>query len=101
METVVSDMKVEDLLMFVSEMDLYGELIPGIKESKEVAYLTRNRRLGYSLFDFPVINYREAFFLGSGYDRLNHNDSILMFNQSIHNRPDLCQKLNYQPKLNK
>jgi len=78
-------------------MDFYDQLIPTITNSKEEKYVDRNHKLGYCVFDFPILSQREAFFEGIGFNRLNHNGTIFMYCQSINDRPEYCSKLDYKP----
>ena len=43
---------------------------------------------------------REAVFEGVGYNRLEHNNTIFIYSQSIHNRQDICRRLDFSPTLN-
>ena len=52
------DIPVERFLTILAEMDYYDQLIPTITQSKEVKYIDRNHKLGYCIFDFPVLSQR-------------------------------------------
>ena len=99
MEKII-DIPVEMFLTVVSEIDFYYELIPDIKESREGKYIGRNHKIGYCLYDLPLLSLREAVFDAVGYNRLNYNNSIFMYSQTIHDKPDLCAKLDFEPRTN-
>ena len=94
-------MPIQIFLSILMEMDYYSELISYIQMSKEDKYIDRNHKIAYCTFNFPFVSTREVFFEGVGYNRLKHNDTLLMYCRSIHNKPDVCAKLKYQPKMNK
>ena len=71
----------------MGEIDLMDKLIPDVKESREEKYIDRNHKIGYSSYNLPMVSTREAIFEGIGYNRLNHNKSILLYTRSIHNQP--------------
>lgn len=85
MEAIV-EVPVEIFLTVISELDFFSELIPDIKLSREEKYIQRNHKIGYCLFDLPILSMREAIFEGVGYNRLEHNNTIFIYSQSIHNR---------------
>lgn len=72
------------------------DFMPFMEKSKEVKEVSRNCKIGHIVNDFPIISKREAFFQGLGYDRMKHNNSILLFSRSLHNRLDLQKKLGYK-----
>lgn len=99
MEATV-EVPVEIFLTVISELDFFSELIPDIKVSREEKYIGRNHKIGYCLFDLPILSMREAVFEGVGYNRLEHNNTIFIYSQSIHNRQDICRRLDFAPTLN-
>ncbi len=84
MESVI-DIPIEIFLTVLSEMDYLTDLMDEVKISREEKNLDRNHKIGYSLYDLPIISCREAFFDAIGYDRLKHNNTLFMFSRSIHN----------------
>lgn len=62
--------------------------------------MARNCRIGYAQSHFPILSVREAFFQGIGYNRLHHNNTLFLYTRSLHNRPDIQEKLNYKCKVN-
>lgn len=71
------------------------KLMPFMKVSRTEKVLGRNSRIGYSVNDFPILDKREAFYQGIGYDRVSHNGTIFAFSRTLHNRPDLQKLFNY------
>jgi hypothetical protein len=86
MERII-DIPVEIFLIILTEMDLYTELISDIKESREEKYFALNHKIGYCLYDMPILSCRETYYEGIGYSRLNHNNTIFSYSQSISNQP--------------
>lgn len=78
-----------------------GEMNPDVKECREDKKLDRNHKIGYCLYDIPILALREVAYEGVGYNRLNHNGTILLYSQSIHNNPDICRRWDYTPRMNK
>jgi hypothetical protein len=48
----------------------------------------------------PLLSVRETYFEARGYNRLHHNKSIILYSRSIHDKPELCKKLNFTPVVN-
>lgn len=81
------EMPVEILLTILAEADYYADLIKDVKYSREEKYLDRNHKIGYCVYDLPLLSQREAFFEAVGYNRLGHNETIFMYSRSIHANP--------------
>lgn len=92
---------IETFAAVMIEVDLHKKWIPFVVESKLEKQIDRNSIIGHVVNDFPIISKREAFFQGTGYDRLNFNDTIFIFSRSIHSRPDLLELYDYKPKPKK
>jgi hypothetical protein len=69
------------------EIDLMKKFMPFMKISRTEKMLGRNSRLGYAVNEFPILDKREAFFQGIGYDRLSENGTIFLYSRTLHNRP--------------
>ena len=61
MESVI-DVPVEIFLTVVSQADFYIDLMDNISESREEKYVDRNHRIGYCVYDLPILSIREAIF---------------------------------------
>ena len=79
----------------MTEIDLMQEFMPFMAESRTEKIISRNNKLGYCVNDFPILAKREAFFQGVGYDRMNHNQTILLYSRTLDSRPDLQKLFDY------
>ena len=60
-----------------------------MEHSKQEKIVSRNCRIGHSINNFPILSKREAFFQGIGYDRMDHNKTVILYSRSLNDRPDL------------
>ncbi len=73
----------------LNEFDLMKDFMPFMEHSREVKEISRNCKIGHIVNKFPILSKREAFFQGIGYDRMQHDSTILLYSRSLHNRADL------------
>ena len=92
------DLEIEKFLTVMTEIDLMKEFMPFMAESRTEKLIARNNKIGYSMNDFPILAKREAFFQGIGYDRMDHNQTILLYSRTLHSRPDLQELFDYEVK---
>ena len=96
----VIEIPVEIFLSVIGDLDNLTELVPDVKVSREVRQIARNHKLGYCIYDVPVLSLREAIYETVGFNRLGHNNTIFSYSQSIHDKPDICQRIGFAPQLN-
>ena len=74
---------IEIFVAVVTQIDLFHKFVPFMEFSKEEKTLGRNSKIGHCINNFPIISKREVFFLGVGYDRLEHNNTVLLYTRSF------------------
>lgn len=65
--------------------------MPFMEYSKLVKDVSRNSKIGHCINNFPIIDKRESYFQGLGYDRLDFNNTVFLCTRSIHNNPQLLK----------
>ena len=71
-------------------MDYYSEMIKEFKESREERLVARNHKIGYIIYDLPMISLREASFEALAYNRLWHNNTVFLYGRSINSDKEAC-----------
>jgi hypothetical protein len=66
-----------------------------MKYSKQAKSISRNTRIGHTINDLPILSKREVFFLGVGYDRLDYNNTIMLYTRSFTENLELQKELGY------
>jgi len=90
LETIV-DVPLFNLLALNYEAEGFVRWTPFCKESKLVKRLSRASNAMWLKWDLPPpVSAREGYLIGSGFDRLDINGSILMIAKTIHNDPKLA-----------
>jgi len=66
-----------------------------MEHSKEEKTISRNSKIGHTINNLPIISKREAFFLGVGYDRLEYNNTVMLYTRSFTDDLKLQAELGY------
>lgn len=82
----------------MTQIDLFCKFVPFMKYSKCEKNVARNIKIGHTINDLPIIAKREAFFLGVGYDRLDYNNTVMLYTRSFTEDLELQKELGYEVK---
>ncbi len=59
------------------------EFVPFVAQSDMIKRLNKNSWAGYAKMNLPVITDRETYYYGEGFDRLDHNGTILLLSKTV------------------
>lgn len=77
------DICLENFMCIVSEIDLFQEYIPFTYDTKLLEQVSRNKKIGRSKINVPLLSDRYAYFYAAAYDRLSTTNSIFFFSKTI------------------
>jgi hypothetical protein len=77
------EISLENFMCIVSEIDLFQEYIPFSYDTKMIKQIARNRKVGVTKVNIPLLSDRYAYFYAAAYDRLSTQNSIFFFSKTI------------------
>ena len=77
------EISIERFLCIVAEVDLMYKITPFAYGTKEIREISRNKRIGVTKIDVPLLNDRQAYFYAAAYDRLESHNSIFFFSKTV------------------
>lgn len=94
------DISIDKFVCLVSEIDLFYKLLPFSYDTKELKYISSNKKIGTNKVEMPLLTNRESYFYNAAYDRLKTHGSVFCFSKTISNDPSFQKKLGFPVKLN-